>query len=241
MHTRYRSLRWHRTVIAIFAGYCAICSPHLLSATNASEEYDDLKSAVVVSAPRPEYPYEARRQRISGTGVAIMEVDKATGNVTSVRMDPSTGHSLLDNATTDAFRRWRFKPGTVTRVQAPITFTFGRPSPTYKMTVKAQPADEALAAFLGKGAVLRGSFPQYPRSDTWARKSGSGVYELHVQKDGTVREVKILKPSGDLTFDNVTVNTLRKWRLRRGPLIIELPLSFKMTPTSYSVDIPQRR
>ena len=170
-----------------------------------------------------------------------MDVDETSGNVTSVRMDPSTGHSLLDNAAMEAFRRFRFKPGTVTRVRVPISFVFGRSSPTYKMTVKAKPADEVLAAFLGKGMVLRGSFAQYPRSDTWVRKSGSGVYELHVEKDGAVRDVKILKPSGDLTFDNVTVNTLRKWCLRRGPLIIELPLSFKLTPTSYSVDIAKRR
>ena len=240
MQTRRRAIRWTRAIILIVAGYCASCLPHGLSAAEAEEDYDDLKRAVVVSAPRPEYPHEARRQLISGAGVAIMEVDPATGNVTSVRMDPSTGHSLLDNATIDAFRRWRFKPGTVTRVRTPIRYTFGSP-PTYKMTVKAEPVDEVLAGYLGKGTVLRGSFPKYPRSDTWVRKSGSGVYELHVQPDGTIRDVKILKTSGDKMFDHITVQTLRKWRLRRGPLIIELPLSFTMTPKSYAVEIPKRR
>jgi hypothetical protein len=39
----------------------------------------------------------------------------------------------------------------------------------------------------------------------------------------------------------VAAKTLRKWRLRRGPLILELPLSFKLTPTKYTVDIPKDR
>lgn len=62
-----------------------------------------------------------------------------------------------------------------------------------------------------------------------------------MQKDGSVEAVKVLQPSGDETFDRVTVKTLRSWRLRRGPVVIELPLRFKLTQTSYSVDIPRRR
>ena len=79
--------------------------------------------AVAISAPRPEYPYEARRARITGSGVVVMTVDPATGIVTSAIMAQSTGSPTLDNAATSAFRRWRFKAGTVTRVRAPVTFT----------------------------------------------------------------------------------------------------------------------
>ena len=202
--------------------------------------YDEIDRAVALSAARPEYPYDARRAGLTGAGVVIIEVDSATGKVTSVRMEPSTGHAILDRAAMDAFRRWRFKPGTVARVRTPIRFTMGGP-PVYSLEVKAKSADEVLAAFLGKGMVQRGKFPAYPRSVTWTPKQGSGVYELHVQKDGSVAQVKILKSSGDQTFDGVTVKTLRKWKLRRGPLIIELPLSFTLGPSSYSVDIPKRR
>ena len=78
---------------------------------------------LAVSAPRPEYPYEARRQRATGSGVALLTIDPASGSVIDARMSRSTGNAALDNATVSAFRRWRFKPGTVTTVQAPITFT----------------------------------------------------------------------------------------------------------------------
>lgn len=79
--------------------------------------------AVAVSAPRPEYPYEARRMHATGSGVCVMTVDVATGAVTDATMATSTGNSALDNAATSAFRRWRFKPGTVSKVRTPITFT----------------------------------------------------------------------------------------------------------------------
>jgi periplasmic protein TonB len=78
---------------------------------------------MAVSAPRPEYPYEARRSKITGSGVCVMTVDPASGSVTGADMAQSTGSPILDNAATSAFRRWRFKPGTVSRVRTPITFT----------------------------------------------------------------------------------------------------------------------
>jgi TonB family protein len=79
--------------------------------------------AVAVSAPRPEYPYEARRSKTTGSGVCVMTVDTGSGSVTGADMAQSTGSPILDNAATAAFRRWRFKPGTVSRVRTPITFT----------------------------------------------------------------------------------------------------------------------
>jgi TonB family protein len=79
--------------------------------------------AFAISAPRPEYPYEARRQKITGDGVVVMTVDPATGNVISVSMSRTTGSPFLDNAAVTGFKRWRFRPGTVSSVTCPVTFT----------------------------------------------------------------------------------------------------------------------
>ena len=76
-----------------------------------------------LSAPRPEYPYEARRSKVTGNGIAVMAVDPANGVVTDVMMTQSTGSPVLDNAAIAGFRRWRFKPGTASQVKVPITFT----------------------------------------------------------------------------------------------------------------------
>ena len=79
--------------------------------------------AMVAYAPRPTYPYEARRQRVTGAGVALLTVDQTLGTVTDVLMVQSCGNAILDNSTLDALRRWRFKPGSAARVQVPITYT----------------------------------------------------------------------------------------------------------------------
>jgi len=79
--------------------------------------------AMIAYAPRPVYPYEARRQRVTGSGIALVTVDQASGTVTDVLMTQSCGNAILDSSTLDALRRWRFKPGNVTKVQVPITYT----------------------------------------------------------------------------------------------------------------------
>jgi len=95
-------------------------STSLMRGTTA--ELRSLK-AMVMYAPRPVYPYQARRLRITGSGMALLMVDPALGSVTDVQMVQSCGNDILDNATLEAFRRWRFKPGTAVRVQVPITYT----------------------------------------------------------------------------------------------------------------------
>ena len=60
--------------------------------------------------------------QVTGNGVCVMIVDTATGNVTSAVMEQSTGNGILDKVTTDAFRKWRFKPGTVSRIRVPISY-----------------------------------------------------------------------------------------------------------------------
>src|SRR5205814_9225985 len=80
--------------------------------------------AVAVSAPKPDYPYEARSRHITGSGVALLSVDVATGSVSDASMAQSIGNPILDNSALSAFRRWRFKPGACApQVRIPITFT----------------------------------------------------------------------------------------------------------------------
>jgi TonB family protein len=83
--------------------------------------------AVAISAPRPDYPLEARARHFTGSGIAFLEIDRKTGYVTAARMLKSTGHVILDNAALSAFMRWRFKPGTVHQVRIPINYTIHQP------------------------------------------------------------------------------------------------------------------
>jgi TonB family protein len=78
--------------------------------------------ALAVSAPLPEYPYQAKHANITGSGVCAMIIDTASGKVTNAMMAQSTGNAILDKVTTETFRRWRFKPGSVSQVRVPITY-----------------------------------------------------------------------------------------------------------------------
>ena len=83
---------------------------------------DAISMKVVLHQVPPEYPFEARRSRIIGHGILVGQVDSKTGNVTSVRMEKSTGNTILDQATLNAFRQWRFKPETIREFRTPINY-----------------------------------------------------------------------------------------------------------------------
>jgi protein TonB len=78
--------------------------------------------SMAITAPLPEYPYEAKRRNLTGSGVCVVTVDAATGTVTDATMFQSTGSPLLDKLTIQTFKSWRFRPGTVSQVRVPISY-----------------------------------------------------------------------------------------------------------------------
>lgn len=61
--------------------------------------------------PPPIYPAEAIRQRLEGTVLIRIHVDK-TGDVNEVDVIRSSGHSILDEAAVKAVRGWKGEPAT---------------------------------------------------------------------------------------------------------------------------------
>src|SRR5262249_46412342 len=59
---------------------------------------------------------------VTGIGVCLVSVDPASGRVTTASMEQSTGDSTLDKSAVNAFRKWRFQPGTVSKGRIPIEF-----------------------------------------------------------------------------------------------------------------------
>ena len=83
--------------------------------------------ALTLSAPRPEYPYEARSRHITGSGIAELRIDPATGFVEDAAMEQSIGNPILDHSAINAFRRWQFKRGTPRKIRIPIRFLITGP------------------------------------------------------------------------------------------------------------------
>jgi TonB family protein len=78
--------------------------------------------SMAITAPLPDYPYEAKRRNLTGSGICVVTVDTATGTVTNATMFQSTGSPLLDKLTIQTFKSWRFKPGTLSEVRVPISY-----------------------------------------------------------------------------------------------------------------------
>ena len=82
-----------------------------------------------IFTPAPVYRPEWAKQKLAGKGVVLLNIDKATGNVTGAKMLESTGNNLLDGAALEAYSKWRFQPGgNVTQLKMPIEFRSG-PAP----------------------------------------------------------------------------------------------------------------
>ena len=63
------------------------------------------------SNPSPAYPSQARRRGLEGTVVLEVRVGP-DGRAMRVRIDRSSGHSVLDRAAREAVRGWSFRPAT---------------------------------------------------------------------------------------------------------------------------------
>ena len=83
--------------------------------------FDQLRQ-LAISIQQPHYPFRARRQRLTGKGGFEVRVDQKTGKTTRVVILQSTGSTVLDQAAIEVLSTWRFKPGTVSRIQLPITY-----------------------------------------------------------------------------------------------------------------------
>ena len=102
------------------AAIAAITTPQVAGSPGGTMSISSSRASTY--APKPEYPSEARTRHITGSGVCVVDVDLGSGNVTGASMAQSTGNPILDDSAVRTFRKWRFKPGTVSRVRIPVEF-----------------------------------------------------------------------------------------------------------------------
>jgi TonB family protein len=102
-----------------------LCSASAFALTPSPAPIEHQAKAVVIYAPAPDYPVEAREAHLTGSGMVLLQIDRKSGYVTAARLLKSTGHAILDNAALRAFRLWRFKPGSAPQIRVPIHYTIG--------------------------------------------------------------------------------------------------------------------
>jgi len=177
--------------------------------------------ALAIYAPRPAYPYEARTKHMTGSGIVLLIVDPSSGNVTSAQLLTSTGHKILDDSALEAFRQWRFKPGSVRKVRIPINFVM-RGSAGFREYVRA------VGHSLWLHNATYWSLPEYPREARDRGLTGKGVAMVKVDpQTGYVTSASMLKSTGQEVLDNAAVRAFRQWRFKpRSITTLEIPIQF---------------
>lgn len=91
--------------------------------TSAVSDEELMRNAI--TAPAAGFPEEARKAKLTGSGVYELQVNK-NGGITRVRVVKSSGSAVLDKAARDAFGKWRFKPGVFAKVRVPVSWQVSR-------------------------------------------------------------------------------------------------------------------
>lgn len=165
------------------------------------EEKSEDGDKYVVSRVTPLYPLDARAHRLEGAGVFQLSIDQESGAVTKVTTITSTGWALLDRSAINAFRKWRFVPHTLSKLNLPVNFG-----------MVGKQSDQLSAA---RRNALVSPIPTYP-FDAWRYGVGGlGTFQLVVNfETGVVQDVKLLETTSDARLDKAAIVAFRKWRFR---------------------------
>ena len=115
--------------ISVLAVFAIVAAPALANTTTAvwsdghtSSLQDAELVRYAVTKQWPGYPHAVQKTKTGGSGLYELKIDKA-GVTKTVVIVKTSGNDILDRAATNAFRRWRFKPGTFTSVRIPVSWS----------------------------------------------------------------------------------------------------------------------
>ena len=107
----------------VFCGLLVLTGRDCLCADVPTLNYAQAKS-LVLFAPKPYFPSNARREYKTGGGVFLLNVNPETGLVASIKIEKTTGLWSFDVSCLKTLIKWRFKPHMVAKVHVPVRFVF---------------------------------------------------------------------------------------------------------------------
>jgi TonB family protein len=144
--------------------------------------------------------------RAEGIVSLELSVDR-DGKVAAARIMASAPQ--LDAAALDAVQTWEFLPALADGVAM---------ASAYPVSLGFSPRERTAAeqVRVGAGGItepvkVRNVKPVYPEEAQRARVQGVVIAEAFIARDGTVRDVKILRSAGEL-LDRATIDAVRQWR-----------------------------
>jgi TonB family protein len=111
----------------IFLLIVTLHTPAFATAPEAMSVEEAAQKHLLLAAPFPDYPYEARVRHKTGSGLYELKFDYDTGQLREVHIVKSIGDNMLDGRAIGAFKLWKAKPRSIHVLRVPITFTMTRP------------------------------------------------------------------------------------------------------------------
>jgi len=108
-------------IIPTLIGAGLLIAGALQSAEPTFKQDPDL-TPYFVKKPLPTYPQAAFTWHRQGSGWFRLNIDPATGKVTSVKVLKSTGVKILDDSAAVTFMQWRAKPHLIDHAILPANF-----------------------------------------------------------------------------------------------------------------------
>jgi TonB family protein len=69
--------------------------------------------------------------------------------------------------------------------------------------------------------------PVYPYDLRSRHVEGTGIFQVHILADGTVRSVDTIQSTGNTELDQCATTAFSKWRFRPGrPTKVKIPITF---------------
>jgi TonB family protein len=123
-----------RLGLLIIAALVWGCAGAALAAENTTAVWSDGHTSALsddelvryaTASPSAGYPEEARKKKLSGSGLYELQINKG-GTTTAVAIVKSSGSAVLDQAARSAFLKWRFTPGVFRTVRVPVNWSVNR-------------------------------------------------------------------------------------------------------------------
>jgi outer membrane biosynthesis protein TonB len=77
---------------------------------------------LLLVAPKPDYPYEARSRRMTGSGVFDLVFDYETGNLREVHVVKNIEDHTLNGYAIGALKLWKAKKRSIHVLRVPLSF-----------------------------------------------------------------------------------------------------------------------
>jgi TonB family protein len=152
----------------------------------------------VIATANPTYTEAARAAKFQGVVVVQITVDN-TGNIRDPKVIRGVGYGL-DEKAIEAVQKWKFKPATRDGVPVPATLNV---EVLFRLDA-ATPANDHPKVTIDADSAQ-------PRPSGKPRWEGTVQLEALVDKNGTVKSVKVIRSQGK-GLDEKAIEQVKKWK-----------------------------